>query len=556
MSRKAEYGKMLGLGILVLIALAGIGLGTYVYQGGFSASTGEFERSVSSDDGLVGYWSFDEGSAVDYSGNGNDGTVIGAVATDGHRNGGMSFDGVSSYVTLPVSSIPVGNQITISLWAYGADSLPIATTAIEARDANDIRVFNIHLPHTGVIYFDCGNNGTNYDRISKTPIESDYKGKWNYWVFTKNANTGEMKIYLNGNLWHSGSEKTFSLPTSTLAALGSGISSGGTYNYYNGIIDEVRIYNRSLSADEVYSHYKDKVGIYLDKTAKTEPYSCDENTVALWHFDGSASDTCGTNDGILVGDASYGQGKFNSKGLELDGSGDYVDAGDSDTITGLNQFTIEGWFYAKDEEEMTMFAYSQGVGSLLNELRLEPDTRVNAQKVSWIVYKNGSKVINVGTPVGSVITNTWYHVVATCDGRDIKIYLDGIERASANYVSGSAPGDFIGLDENLIGILRRNSDVAIFNGTIDEVRISNVARTPEEIYEHYQQGLYKHQPIYNSEIQLWQNISWSQNLPASHYPMDDSMVGYWKFEGNAKDVSGNGNDGTVVGATLTEGEGL
>ena len=50
MTKKAEYGKILGLSIIVLLALAGIGFGTYVYQGGFSSSTGDFTRSDSSDD--------------------------------------------------------------------------------------------------------------------------------------------------------------------------------------------------------------------------------------------------------------------------------------------------------------------------------------------------------------------------------------------------------------------------------------------------------------------------------------------------------------------------
>jgi hypothetical protein len=72
--------------------------------------------------GLVGWWPFN-GNANDESGNGNHGTVNGAtLATDrnGKSNSAYSFDGISSYISVPNSSSLniTGNQITLSFWLY------------------------------------------------------------------------------------------------------------------------------------------------------------------------------------------------------------------------------------------------------------------------------------------------------------------------------------------------------------------------------------------------------------------------------------------------------
>ncbi len=541
MSKKAEYGKMLGLGILVLVALAGIGFGTYVYQGDFSSSTGDFTRSDSSDDGLVGYWSFDEGSAVDYSGNGNDGTVIGATPTsDGHRNGGMSFDGVSSYVDCGNdSSLNINGEITIETWIKPISSIMYYARILEKGEYGAGGY--ILMQHNNIVRMYLGSPSGWSGYFGAMIVQQD---EWHHIVYTINIAENTSNSYLNGKLI----ETTYPLPDYYSNANNFILGSDVTNYIYNGSIDEVRIYNRSLSADEVYEHYKDKVGIYLDKTTRTEPYSCDENTVALWHFDGSVSDTCGTNDGILYGDASYGNGKFDSKGLELDGIGDYVDVSDSDDWDfGGEDFTIDVWF--RPTEETHRGALITQYDDTYNRWYLK--YHMPSGKVEFFGTDTDIICIYILSAEQNLIVDNWYHLAIVRDGTTATLYLDGTSvgtyDASTKIMPNLASAVWIGEDVN-IGYTH------YVNGSIDELRITKgYARTQEELMEHYHQGLYKHQPIYNSEIQLWQNISWSESLPASHYPMDDSMVGYWKFEGNAKDASGNGNDGTVVGATLTEG---
>ena len=65
----------------------------------------------------------------------------------------------------------------------------------------------IYPGENGQIYWDCGNDGGGYDRINKQATEAEYEGTWQHWAFTKNATTGDMRIYLNGELWHTGTGK-------------------------------------------------------------------------------------------------------------------------------------------------------------------------------------------------------------------------------------------------------------------------------------------------------------------------------------------------------------
>ena len=207
----------------------------------------------------VGIWRFESisgGKVFDESGYGNDGTIHGnPILVDSEVYPGtkaLKFDG-NDYVSIPANSIPSGNQITFSLWAYGANIQPTQNSVIEARSADNLRTLNVHLPWSnGNIYFDCGNNGSTYDRINKSASAVDYKGKWTHWVFTKNAVTGDMKIYLNGKLWHSGTGKTRSLPATTAVKLGSYVDGS---HCYPGIIDDVRIYDEALSSAQIQQHY-------------------------------------------------------------------------------------------------------------------------------------------------------------------------------------------------------------------------------------------------------------------------------------------------------------
>ncbi len=178
----------------------------------------------------------------------------------------LQFDGNGDYVDIPPESLPTGNEITISFWAKGANELPKDTSVLHADSSG--YVLNIHFPWSnGYIYFDCGQGGSAWDRIEKLAEAIDYKNQWIHWAFTKNAVTGEMKVYLNGQLWHSGTGKTKTIAKPAKFRIGCQTSN---QNYYHGALAELAFWNKVRTQREI------QVGMFKRLTGK-EP-----NLVSYW----------------------------------------------------------------------------------------------------------------------------------------------------------------------------------------------------------------------------------------------------------------------------------
>jgi hypothetical protein len=208
---------------------------------------------------LLGNWQFNEGSGtaiVDTAGNHN-GTIQGTASWQTVSD----FPGTPSrsvlqlgtqgcYASLPPASMPSGSEITVSFWAYGGSSLPERGSILYAVGSDGVsRALNIHLPWSDEnLYFDCGCDASGtYDRLYHKASPQDYKGKWTHWTFTKNTALGEMKIYLNGQLWHTKGGQTRPLIPVSKVVVGLDIPDNALYD---GKIAELRIWNYALSPEE------------------------------------------------------------------------------------------------------------------------------------------------------------------------------------------------------------------------------------------------------------------------------------------------------------------
>ena len=158
---------------------------------------------------------------------------------------------MGDYIEVPAETFaPLDSFITVSFWQYGdTDFQPFNSYIFEGADTNNNRVINSHLPWSNSrIYWDAGNSGTSsYDRIDKEASFNEYAGKWNHWAFTKNAATGEMKMYLNGELWHSGTGKTRSMAGIVQFKIGGSSSQGR----YVGFINDFRIWDTDLDEQTI-----------------------------------------------------------------------------------------------------------------------------------------------------------------------------------------------------------------------------------------------------------------------------------------------------------------
>lgn len=158
----------------------------------------------------------------------------------------------SRWISVPVQALnqQISDQISIAFWQYGDPEIqPQNDYIFEAYDEDGKRTLNCHLPWSnGSVYWDAGNTGGSYDRIYKAAQSYEYKGQWNFWVLTKNVSTGNMKMYLNGQLWHSGNGKT--KPINTISVFNIA-SNGKNTSFYDGYLNEFSIWNKELDLNEV-----------------------------------------------------------------------------------------------------------------------------------------------------------------------------------------------------------------------------------------------------------------------------------------------------------------
>lgn len=155
----------------------------------------------------------------------------------------IRFDRSGAIRLTPESFDSISTEITVNLWAKGNTALPINTYAFEGTDGGGNRQASSHLPWSnGRVYWDCGNDGSGYDRIDKQANDADFKNSWTFWSFTKNTETGSMKIYKNGVLWHSGAAKSKEIDLKNFV-IGSNVIGTGVYF---GEIDGFQIWSKEL----------------------------------------------------------------------------------------------------------------------------------------------------------------------------------------------------------------------------------------------------------------------------------------------------------------------
>lgn len=161
----------------------------------------------------------------------------------------IEFNG-PSYVEVPAEAFAeLEDEVTVALWVFGDPGVqPANQYTFEGRNAQNQRVLNSHLPWgNGRVYWDAGQDG-GYDRIDKQAANTEYAGRWNHWAFTKNASTGEMHIYLNGELWHSGTGLERTMEGITRFIIGASANLTG---HYDGRVDDFAIWAKALDQQTI-----------------------------------------------------------------------------------------------------------------------------------------------------------------------------------------------------------------------------------------------------------------------------------------------------------------
>ncbi|MFH1423487.1 MAG: LamG-like jellyroll fold domain-containing protein [Candidatus Nealsonbacteria bacterium] len=396
-------------------------------------------------DGLVGYWSFDgkyttsTNGTRDVSNNGNWGTFNGGITPIAGISGqALYFDGADDYMNVG----DVGNVRTIEFWINDANTADGVLELI---------------------------NNASYVSISGSAITAT--------GFTSPA------IYINGSSASaslaSGWNHVVVTDTADVAAASFLIGEADT-DYISGLIDEVRIYNRALSADEVKQHYDQTKRNFVVASSVPNNWWTD-GLVSYWSFDGQyTTSTAGTrgvststnkwgtfNNGITMTGGISGQAIY-CDGVDDDSSNVTIPATGMTTVNG----TISFWFNTKTTSGIGKYIFG-GIGASIQRIYFY--IPVSTTVINFAL-SNPEQSIGRYT----IKANEWYHIAGTWNGTHAALYVNG-EVASTS--------DFTGLLSvpTTMNVCIDSASSGAYTGSVDEVRLYNRKLSADEIMMQYRQ---------------------------------------------------------------------
>ncbi|MBC8486943.1 MAG: T9SS type A sorting domain-containing protein [Bacteroidetes bacterium] len=221
---------------------------------------------------LVAYYPFN-GNAIDESGNGNDGTVYGATLTSdrfGNDNSAYYFDGEEDYITIGENVKPPF-PVSISSWIYLNEIKIECIIRNDKVDSGSYRYgLAIYIMSDGkikAVYYE--GFSASWNRLGKESNDSIATiGGWHHYlvVFAEHMN---IKLYwdgteIEGEYDGTGSGMSYSSDIGTIGHFKT--NTGPPPNrYFNGSIDDIRVYERVLSEDEINALYIEGNPSFVDE---------------------------------------------------------------------------------------------------------------------------------------------------------------------------------------------------------------------------------------------------------------------------------------------------
>ncbi len=439
---------------------------------------------------------------------------------------GLSFNGTNQYVSFGSAAGLGSSSFTLECWFYKsgtgigtstgsggiASGIPlIAKGRAEADGSNlDMNYFlGINLTNNVLCAdFEEGTGqpspGLNHPVYGVTPLCN------NVWYHAAVTFDGvSWNLYLNGNL-----EATLvvnRLPQSASiqhASIATTLNSTGVASgYFNGKMDEVRIWNYARTQTDIQNN----ISLQITSTSGLiGRYGLNENTGTVTVNTGSAGTAVNGN---LINTPTWIAGTTftalsNNSSLQFGGTNSYVTFGNN-TALGLPQFTIECWF-RKEGTGVNATTGTGGVSAkpLITKGRKEADGSTvdlnyflgikSSSNVLCADFEEGTGQPSPGTnhPISGVTViqnNVWYHAAATYDGATWKLYLNG--NLEATVVVNRSPQS-ASIQHAAIGSALNSLGTAsgYFFGRIDEARIWNSAKTQTEIQSNINNQITSSQP--------------------------------------------------------------
>ena len=217
----------------------------------------------------------------------------------------------------------------------------------------------------------------------------------------------------------------------------------------------------------------------------TEAQVVKDGLISYWTFDEAAKDFFGINNGSIKGAPETVVGKI-GKALLFDGSDDYVDCGDDESLAfeRTDEFSIQAWINNEGPDHEVIVAKMPSSGTYRGWMFW-----FRKEGTVGVVIRNdwpSRNLIEVNT-TEIFPDSEWHHVVMTYDGSSeaagVKVYVNGAVTTPNVVHDGLSETTIIDLNVN---IGARDDGKNLFVGTIDEVGIYNRVLSEDEITQNFE----------------------------------------------------------------------
>ncbi len=439
-------------------------------------------------DGLVGYWPF-SGNANDISGKGNNGTVNGATLTTdrhGNANSAYLYNGTSSFINVPNStSLQFNGGLTISTW-LNTNAIPTATANSAAYLLS--KGADGGTPNSWTSFIDSGganlcifNTSGNLNSCAGpgNPITIN---NWINVVYTYDGTNS--KTYINGKLSNTTASNYTIFSNTYDLKFGRRHTTGLPY-FFNGKLDDIGIWSRALSQQEITSLYTETP--YYSDTCNAVSGSLVNGLVAYYPFCGNAQDQSGKGNNGTVNGATLTTDRFGNANAaySFNGNSNNILVANSSTLNLDSNLTIAFW------AKLNSSAY--GIPLHLRNNANSHETSIRSNIVnSTNLFDLNNGISGSSNTINSINKTDllWHHFVAVFDVTSNKTYLyidnvlQGVSQSQIT-ILGSSTISIGSVSYNTSGSIVNNQ---YFNGIVDDIGIWNRALTESEIKQVYQQN--------------------------------------------------------------------
>ena len=417
--------------------------------------------------GMVSWYPLESGGQ-DIKG-ANTGSVQGVGGTFPVAKVGNGFKsgGAGSIISVPDSpSLNPSPQLAIDAWvrvdALNASTMPIVWKG-NSGGADLSTPYSLLVDNTGKLLL-LITNGVSEQVVTSTATLSI--GTFTHVAATVNGN---ITLYING-VADTTVAKTVT-PTSSIFPLQIG-GINGAANFFNGVIDELEIFNTAVAASDILSIFN------AGSAGKCKCTPVPANLVRWYPFNGDVTDQqTGTSATILGSGHSFPAAKV-SLGFKSGGAGSLVQASDANDLD-VTQLTMDAWVRVDALNASTMpivWKGNSGGADLTTPYALlvnGTSAGADAGKLLLLITNGAAEQILLSS--SALPLGTFTHVAATVNGSTINLYINGaLDTSAAKIVipfNSAFPLQIGGI----------NGAANFFNGVIDEFELFSRALTLAEI---------------------------------------------------------------------------